>query len=126
MTQQPLPFYDVIDRWTPTDLKFQLLDAKEKRLILDLLFNKVECVATSAPDCNDDYMFILYHSVFFAENTPRETAERVCKHIQEKYNLQTTLSDKELLYTDPLIGSTPDFVTTYTAYEMKIYNKVVS
>lgn len=130
-TQYSLPFDIPHDRWTPKDLIWQLLEARQKKLLLDVVFNKIECLAkmcdvTGEQEYTGDKSFCIYHRVLFAENTPRSVALKVTEYIQTHYNLEVTLSEQEVPYQDPFINKNPDLVSSYSAYEMRIYNKVVS
>lgn len=117
------------DRWTPKDLVWQLLEARKQNLLLDVIFNKVECcasVVSGADDIPADNTFRMYHQVMFAENTPREKALKVSEYINRQYNLEVSLSNQEVPYKDPFVNKNPDLVSTYSAYEMRIYNRVTS
>jgi hypothetical protein len=128
--QYPLHLEPPHDRWTPKDLVSQLLEARKQNLLIDVVFNKVECVAgvVSNPDDigRSDTTFRMYHQVMFAENTPREKAVKVSEYINKHYNLEVSLSSQEVPYKDPFVNKNPDLVSTYSAYELRIYNRVTS
>lgn len=128
--QYSLPFDSPRDGWTPRDLISQLLEARERKLLLDVVFNKIECHArvseTGELECEGEKSFSMYHRVLFAENTPREIAVRVMNHIRVQYNLEVSLSQQEIPYQDPFVSDNPDLVSSYSAYEMRIYNKIAS
>jgi hypothetical protein len=102
------------------ELKNQLQEAYEKRLLFAVSFDHLDMMPDSDDHTNYHTAHRKYHRVILHETTERNVAYQLSKHITEKYGVQTIVVNDSV----PLVQNRyaePIHVTTFRAYIIFIY-----